>query len=239
MTFKLLSYNIRKGKGNKKPTPILLDIAQFIDQLDCDIVFCQEIAEYKTGTCQSQCCDIADTIKLNHHYGANAHYAHGNHGNAIFSAFETKQHRNLNVSTSPFEHRGILYATVVGPLKKPVHLFNVHFGLTPRQRKKQLHLLLSYIDREVSADEAVVIAGDFNDLGGRIDQFMQAQGSYKNALHAHSKKDRKTFPSHRPLFCLDHVFYRHLTVRKAAVLDGPTCKSLSDHLAIQVIFQEL
>ncbi|OGO91694.1 MAG: hypothetical protein A3F10_03430 [Coxiella sp. RIFCSPHIGHO2_12_FULL_42_15] len=238
MQFSLLSYNIRKGKGYRKSTPSIKDIADYLQQTHCDILFCQEITESTTDHgSESQCCNIAHILQMNHHYGPNAYHRQGNHGNAIFSKFETEYHCNLNISTSALEYRGILYAVVKMPNTKRLHLFNVHLGLTPGQRQKQMNLLLTYINKVVPHDEPLIIAGDFNDFDGKVEKLITENKNLKNAMHALPEKNRKTWPSYKPKFQLDHVFYHNLTLKEVKVFenDAPG-ESLSDHLPIYSVF---
>ena len=54
-----------------------------------------------------------------------------------------------------------------------VHAVVVHFGLTHRSRVRQVQRLADFIAADVPADELLVVAGDFNDWGERLDAPMR------------------------------------------------------------------
>lgn len=237
MIFSVLSYNIRKGKGYRKSNPHISDISNYISQQECDVVMCQEVAENKhSSDCQSQCCHIANTLNMDHYYGANACYNDGSHGNATFSAFPSISNLNINVTTNPFEYRGILYSVLRPNDSSHIHVFNVHLGLTPGQRRKQIRLLMNFINSTIPEEDPIIIAGDFNDFGGVIKKIFAELPEFESATNNISKPESKTWPSHRPLFQLDNMFYRNLKLIDVQTLQGQN-KYLSDHLALYTKFE--
>ncbi len=236
MSFSVLSYNIRKCKGYRASNPSPADLAQYIADQDCDVVLCQEVAEKFQVNGQPHCCQISERLGMHHDYGPNACYQDGTHGNASFSALPVVECQNIDVSTSIFEHRGILHSVVELDDQTRCHFFNVHLGLTPGQRLKQIKQLMTYIESKLSEDEPVVIAGDFNDFGGRLKKMFAKLPGFGSAADQLTES-AKTWPSHKPKFQLDYVFYRNLTVTNMQLLAEPATRNLSDHLALKVTFQ--
>ena len=234
MSLSVLSYNIKKIKGHRGHAVNLLAIADYIAAQKCDVVLCQEMAEDKTSAAEPHCCAMAHYLDMDHEYGANACYEKGSHGNATFSALPMIQSHNLNISTSRFEYRGALHSEMRLADGSACHFFNVHFGLTPWQRKKQFGFILDYIATHLPANDAVVIAGDLNDFGGTLRKQFHTLPDFKSA-HDHLG-EIKSFPSHNPRFQLDHILYRHLTLVGAEVVNQSHAAALSDHLALRAEF---
>ena len=100
-------------------------------------------------------------------YGANAHYLHGHHGNALLSRFPILHRDNRDFSDHALEKRGVLHCVVdVGGTA--VHCFVVHFGLLARSRTRQLEALIDWVRRAVPHDAPLLIGGDFNDWRNQL-----------------------------------------------------------------------
>lgn len=100
-------------------------------------------------------------------YGANAHYLHGHHGNALLSRFPILHLENRDVSDHALEKRGILHCVVSLPGCN-LHCFVVHFGLLATSRARQTEELVGWIEREVPTGAPVIVAGDFNDWRNQL-----------------------------------------------------------------------
>ena len=113
----------------------------------------------------------------------------------------------------------------------PVHAMVPHLGLIAGEPGAPGAAPGRFIEREVPRDEPLLVAGDFNDWGERLDAPMRACG-----LHARRRRgDRRaasTFPSRVPVFALDRVYARGLRCRRAAVPRGRAWARMSDHLPL-------
>ena len=78
--------------------------------------------------------------------------------------------------------------------RKPLHAVVVHFGLAHRSRVRQVQRLADFIAAAVPADEMLVVAGDFNDWGEKLDAPMRELG-LQRAQSPHGRAaQRLTFP---------------------------------------------
>lgn len=234
--YQFMSYNIRKGKGVIRSRPELAEIAYHIKQKTPNILLCQEVAQYHGEKNLKQDEQLSRLLGMPHCYGPNAFFETRNHGNACFSHFPIVCHTNFNVSTNRFEQRGILLTEIILP-ETTLYVFNVHFGLTPMQRRHQARTLHLLIQKEVPSEAPIIIGGDFNDVSGWIDRYIEKEDHVKSALAHLNKDDRRSWGSRRPLLSLDRIYYRNLFVHEVAVLKGKPWAGLSDHLPLWMTFE--
>ncbi len=230
-----MTYNIRKGKGANRGHPELHEIIQQIQVQQPDILLCQEVAQYHGESPQKQDEHFAALLDMHHCYAPNAFFEHRNHGNACYSKLPISCHTNFNVSTNIFERRGILLSELMLP-HTTLFVFNVHFGLTPMQRRLQAKALETLIHQEVPPESPIIVAGDFNDISGWVDRHLQKTEGFKSALADLDRNDRMTWSSRNPVLALDRIYYRHLTVHSVEVLKGALWETLSDHLPLKMLF---
>jgi endonuclease/exonuclease/phosphatase family metal-dependent hydrolase len=230
-SFSLWTYNIRKGKGpwgNRAGwvEPVAAALAAF----GPDIVLCQEVYHGRTQRLQ-QSQVMAEGLHLVPYYMANARRRHGHWGNATLTRHRVTALRRWDISTNPIERRGALYTRLlIGT--QPLHIFNVHLGLSQKQRLIQVRKLAHLMALACPAQEPVIIAGDFNDWNGRIDQEMTKTLGLTNALAHLQGAAARTFHAQRPLFNLDRIYLRHVRVAGSERLAGPPWSTLSDHLPL-------
>jgi len=235
LTIKLVTYNIRKSKGIRGSRPRLEDIARNLGRVDPDILLCQEVFHGAGGEQQSQ--EMARRLELIHRYEANREYRRGHHGNATFSRFPISRHLNTDISTNRVESRGVLY-TRVHPLPgETLHVFNTHFGLSQKQRRRQAERLGRLVAELTDPSDAVILGGDFNDWNGQIDPLITRLAELDNAMLYMTIKERKTWSTRRPLFALDRVYYRNLHLEKVRVLSGHPWNMLSDHFPVEALLE--
>ena len=77
------------------------------------------------------------------------------------------------MSDHRFEQRGLLHARVQ-VAQHDIHVIVVHLGLVPASRVRQVAQLRAYIEREIDPAALLVVAGDFNDWGTRVQRAMHA-----------------------------------------------------------------
>jgi endonuclease/exonuclease/phosphatase family metal-dependent hydrolase len=105
----------------------------------------------------------------------------------------------------------------------------VHFGLVHRSRVRQVERLAAYLARHVPADAPLVVAGDFNDWGERLDAPMRECGLVRARSPGAPKA---TFPSLAPVFALDRFYLRGLACTSTMVPRGLAWARMSDHLPL-------
>lgn len=230
---KVVTYNFHKGRAPKGGHSILEEAAHALRELQPDMLLCQEVFRAHDDT-EHQSQVLGHMLGLEHHFAPNRFWGPGCHGNATFTRFEVRESRNIEITHSRWEKRGILHTRM--------HLdgfsfdvMNTHFSLTHRQRQKQLHTLLAHLPEE--GDVPVLVAGDFNDWHGGLDRFIRRMRHFDNALLHVPRGDRLTFPATRPVFALDRIYTRGLRVKSVRVLRGDPWQRLSDHLPVEVVFE--
>ena len=168
--FSVLSLNIHKGLSPLNRRVIVHDLRDRLHAASPDIVFLQEVqdahdrhlARRADWPALAQSSYLAGNLWPEIHYGRNAVYDHGHHGNLILSRFQVKAVRNDDISEHRYERRGLLHAIVeAGGVH--VHCFCVHLGLFERGRRRQIDAIIAAIAERAPADEPVIVAGDFND----------------------------------------------------------------------------
>ncbi|VUD58835.1 hypothetical protein TDB9533_02523 [Thalassocella blandensis] len=236
-SIKVLSINIHKGFSYFNRRFVLPELREALRSTETEIVFLQEVLGEHTDWAEkhklhwpgvSQYEYLADSLWPEMAYGKNAVYPQGHHGNALLSKQAIAQWHNEDISLSGIEKRGVLYAKIdVGEPAAPLHLLCTHLSLREGHRQQQLHKILKILNA-IPPDEAVVLAGDFNDWRLKVHQMCCANGLIE--VHEGSQgKPAKTFPALLPVLRLDRIYVRNLKVKHAEVLKGRLWSHLSDH----------
>ena len=107
-------------------------------------------------------------------YRTNAVTRDGEHGNALLSRWPIGDIGHHDVSDHRFEQRGLLHVPVHWN-GSVVHAIVAHFGLIHSSRVRQVQRL-GRVHRGATcrATSALVVAGDFNDWGEKLDAPMRA-----------------------------------------------------------------
>ena len=239
---KILSYNIHKGfsQGNRKF--VLNHIRDVLRKNDADVVFLQEVqgenskhaANIDDWPDAPQFEYLAHELWPHTAYGKNAVYSHGHHGNAILSKYNILSWENIDVSSHPFESRGLLHA-VIQPddWKEQVHLICAHLALVEYGRLKQIAHICARVNSNVPHEAPLIIAGDFNDWRLKSGQVLERNLGVTEVHKAIHGKYARTFPSNFPLLKLDRIYTRKLRTHSAASLTGKPWSELSDHAPLE------
>ena len=234
-TLRIATYNIHKGVQGVGPRRRLEihNLGHAIEQLDADIVCLQEVRKvhrrqqrYFTHWPELPQAEFLAPEGYEAVYRTNAVTRHGEHGNALLSRWPVLSQRHEDMSDHRFEQRGLLHAEV-DVQGRAVHVIVVHFGLLPASRVRQAAQLGRYIDREVPAEAALVVAGDFNDWGTRIQRTLHGFG-----LRSSDTVRCPTYPSRLPVVQLDQIFARGLKPLYLQVPRGRIWGQMSDHLPL-------
>jgi endonuclease/exonuclease/phosphatase family metal-dependent hydrolase len=135
------------------------------------------------------------------------------------------------MSDHRFEQRGLLHVQVqVG--RRKVHVIVLHLGLIAGSRLRQIEQLGRYIEREIPKKAPVVVAGDFNDWGGKLRPVMNQLG-FQDFLGERAL----TYPSRLPLAQLDFVYARGLKPTGLEIPRGRIWWRMSDHLPLIAEFK--
>jgi endonuclease/exonuclease/phosphatase family metal-dependent hydrolase len=241
---RVATYNIHKGVRGVGPRKRLEihNLGLAVEAFDADLVFLQEVRLHNHrearrfqrtsfGWPDESQAEFLAPEGYEVAYRSNATTRHGEHGNALLSRWPIGDVGHHDVSDHRFEQRGLLHVPVQWN-GSTVHAVVVHFGLAHRSRVRQVQRLATYIEREVPADAMLVVAGDFNDWGERLDDPMRALGLHRATAPGRQRADAATFPSIAPVFALDRFYLRRLACRTTLVPRGMAWARMSDHLPL-------
>ena len=223
---RVATYNIHKGVRGMGPSKRLEihNLLLGIEALDADMVFLQEVRsmsrvaarhfpDTRFGWPRMPQADYLAPEGYEVAYRTNAVTREGEHGNALLSRWPIGDIGHHDVSDHRFEQRGLLHVPVTWNGVR-VHAIVAHFGLIHSSRVRQSQRLGKFIEATVPPDELLIVAGDFNDWGDRLDDLMCSCGLVRERRRGRAAASRQ-----------------HLPVAAAAVLDGP---ALHPRLRLQV-----
>ncbi len=242
---RVATYNIHKGVRGVGPRKRLEihNLGDGVAQLGADLVFLQEVRLFHHGDArrfdhtsfgwpaQGQAEFLAPE-GYETAYRTNAVTDGGEHGNALLSRWPLGEIGHHDVSDHRFEQRGLLHV-IVHWQGVAVHGIVAHFGLFHASRARQALRLGEYVASRVPAGEPVIVAGDFNDWGERLDPLFVRAGLARARVPG-ATRHPPTFPSRLPLFSLDRVYTRGLRCLRAEVPRGARWARMSDHLPLVV-----
>ncbi len=245
MRIKILSYNIHRAIGMDRrfrPDRILT----ILEHHQPDVLLLQEVDE---GARRSREIDLAREFAslLGYpHYavGHNVSLRKGRYGNATLSRFPIIRERNIDLTVDSRKRRGCQHASIrierVPGHPHDLEVFNLHLGLSARERSRQVGLLVR--SREFSdlvADRACLIGGDFNDWRSLLHPIFTEILNFRCATqHRYGYNGAmRTYPSFSPTGGLDKIYYRG----PLRMLNSRTCRMrvsrvASDHLPVIVTF---
>ncbi len=113
-----------------------------------------------------------------------------------------------------------------------VHAIVAHLGLIHASRVRQVDRIAAFVEAEVPAGEHIVIAGDFNDWGEKLDAPMAEMGLARACPDAPGAVPPRTFPSLVPVFTLDRIYTRGFRCTSTTAPRGMTWARMSDHLPL-------
>jgi endonuclease/exonuclease/phosphatase family metal-dependent hydrolase len=118
-----------------------------------------------------------------------------------------------------------------------LHCLNVHLGLFERGREWQVRALCERIRATVPDGAPLIIAGDFNDWRHRANRTLVDQLGVVEVFEAVKGRPARTFPSVLPVFRLDRIYARGLSVVEAHVHCVFPAARISDHAALAATFE--
>ena len=239
-TLRVATYNIHKGVRGVGPRKRLEihNLGLGIEALDADLVFLQEVRRFhhrearrfqrtSFGWPDEPQADFLAPEGYEVAYRTNAVTRGGEHGNALLSRWPLGEVGHQDVSDHRFEQRGLLHVPVQWG-GQTVHAIVAHLGLMHAGRVRQVERLAEFIAAEVPRDALVVVAGDFNDWGEKLDAPIADMGLRRAALPGIAMP--RTFPSRVPVFSLDRIYTRGFACRSTLVPRGTAWARMSDHL---------
>jgi endonuclease/exonuclease/phosphatase family metal-dependent hydrolase len=238
---RVLTVNTHKGFTALNRRFILPELREAVRSTGADLVFLQEVlgghdrhaAKYEDWPDTPHYEFLADSMWTDFAYGRNAVYPDGHHGNALLSKYPILHHRNLDISITGPERRGLLHCVLQVPGHAEVHAICVHLSLLESHRQLQLNLLCDLLD-SLPEDAPVVIAGDFNDWQLQGNKRLQRCGYLHEAFERSQGRLAKTYPARFPMLRLDRIYLRNATSHHPKILGTRPWTHLSDHLPLAV-----
>lgn len=245
MEIKVLTYNIHKGFNTGNQRFVLRQMRDLLQQEHSDLVFLQEIHgetrryRNKMGAFPDvpHFEYLADQLWPHYAYAKNAVYRKGHHGNAILSKYPIKFWENIDISYHPRASRSILHAIIELPSGIPLHALCVHMGLFQAERRRQLKTLTNRIESHVPHNEAMIIAGDFNDWKKVAEDHFEADLEVKELFEELVGRHALTYPVLLPMLAMDRIYFRGLEPISCACLDSGPWRNLSDHAALAGVYR--
>ena len=244
---RVATYNIHKGVRGVGPTKRLEihNLGLAVEALDADIVCLQEVRRFNDGEARTfsrtqfgplawPAEPQADYLAPEGYevaYRTNAVTRGGEHGNALLARWPLGDIGHHDVSDHRFEQRGLLHVPVYWQ-DCTVHVVVVHLGLIHASRVRQAERLAELVRSGIPPDVPVVVAGDFNDWGEKLDGIFTDAGLTRASDDGTQRTP--TFPSLVPVLALDRVYTRGLRCTSVMVPRGSAWARLSDHLPLVV-----
>ncbi|HVT59155.1 MAG TPA: endonuclease/exonuclease/phosphatase family protein [Thermoanaerobaculia bacterium] len=244
MFFRVLTYNIHRAIGvDRRFRPER--IVRILHHHDPDVVLLQEVDD---GAPRSRELDMAPVLARELGFpffavGHNVSLRKGRYGNATLSRLPILRERNIDLSVQrSWIRRGCQHTSIeLRPGRQVLEVFNLHLGLSARQRQRQVALLARSSEfAGLDPDAPCLIAGDFNDWRSLL------RPLFTNGLGFDCATDRLlgrtspllTYPSFSPQGALDRIYFRG----RVRLLGTRRCRLqvsrvASDHLPVIADFE--
>ena len=242
---RIITYNIHRAIGvDRRFRPER--IAGILAHYDADLVLLQEVDE---GVPRSRELDLARELAqaLDYPYfavGHNVTLKKGRYGNATLSRFPILRETNLDLTIDSSAigsliRRGCQHTALALPGGGTLEAFNLHLGLSAREREKQVGLLVNSAEfRRVSPEVPLLVAGDFNDWRSLLRPIFTEVFGFRCATDRKGGWALRTYPSFSPQGGLDRIYYRgpfELSSIRSCRLQ--VSRVASDHLPVIAEFE--
>ena len=246
MKLRVLTYNIHRAIGvdrRFRPERII----RILEAYDPDVVMLQEVddgaprsRELNLGR------ELAGALGYEHYaIGHNVTLRKGRYGNATLSRWPILRERNIDLTIGIRKRRGCQHTLIAvespsGKLRR-LEVFNLHLGLSARERERQISLLLR--SREFASlpfDVPSLVAGDFNDWRSLLRPFFVDMLAVRSATGGNRTSEQAIapFPSFFPQGSLDRIYYRGpLRLVNARRCRLAVSRVASDHLPVLADFE--
>jgi endonuclease/exonuclease/phosphatase family metal-dependent hydrolase len=242
---RIITYNIHRAIGvDRRFRPErIIDI---LGHYGADLVLLQEVDE---GVPRSREMDLARELAdaLGYPYlavGHNVTLKKGRYGNATLSRFPILREKNIDLTIDSSAigsliRRGCQHTTLELPAGGTLEVFNLHLGLSAREREKQVGLLVNSSEfRRIPPEVPLLVGGDFNDWRSLLRPIFTEVFGFQCATDRASGWALRTYPSFSPQGGLDRLYHRgpfELTSVRSCRLQ--MSRVASDHLPVIAEFQ--
>jgi endonuclease/exonuclease/phosphatase family metal-dependent hydrolase len=220
------SYNIHRGVGLDRRRD-LDRIAAVIEEMQPDVVGLQEVIR-ATGSAQAdQAGYLARRLGMELVMGVTRELAGGHYGNALLTRLPIVASVTHDLSHGRRERRGALRVDLDSD-GAVVHVFNCHFGLAFRERRRQIELLGRFIGGPAELPGPRVLMGDFNEWHrGPVTRGLRRE------FASPMRRLQRTHPAVFPVFALDRIYWDgDLEGEELRAHRSRLAKVASDHLPV-------
>ncbi len=243
LQLRILTYNIHRAIGvDRRFRPER--VVNILHHHDADIVLLQEVDE---GAPRSRELDLARELARASGYpfvavGHNVSLRKGRYGNATLSRYPILRERNIDLSVAEsWIRRGCQHTSVQLTQERALEVFNLHLGLSARERVKQIDLLArSHEFSGVPEGAPVLVGGDFNDWRSLLWPIFTGPLGFRCAADGRNGGRRflATYPSFSPQGALDRIYFRgSLRLASFRRCRLQVSRVASDHLPIIAEFE--
>lgn len=244
---RVLTYNIHRAIGvDRRFRPER--IVNILHHHDADVVLLQEVDE---GAPRSRELDLAKELAQASGYpyvavGHNVSLKKGRYGNATLSRLPILRERNIDLSVAEsWIRRGCQHTSIQVGEDRFLEVFNLHLGLSARERVKQVDLLArSHEFSGVPKGTPVLVGGDFNDWRSLLWPVFTGPLGFRCAVDG-ARNGRQfgrqflaTYPSFSPQGALDRIYFRGpldlASIRRCRL---QVSRVASDHLPVIAEFE--
>lgn len=247
MRLRVATYNIHRAIGvDRRFRP--QRVAGILAAHDADVVLLQEVDD---GAPRSRELDLARELagELGYpHYavGHNVSLRKGRYGNATLSRYPILRERNIDLTIGRRKRRGCQHTSIevekVSGHPHRLEVFNLHLGLSARERQKQSGMLAR--SRELAGLEPHVgclLGGDFNDWRSLLTAYFVEGLGFRCATDRRGRNGQrslKTYPSFSPQGAPDKLYFRG-SLRLVSVhrCRHRASRVASDHLPVIAEFE--
>ncbi len=154
---KVMSYNIHHGK-NLTGRNTIDEMANIIKESGIEIIGIQEADSGMPRTkFLNQMKHLSDVLTMQYVFGENLTIASAKYGNGVLSKYPIEFSENIALPSGR-EPRGLL-STIINVEGRKIHFLVTHLGLKQEERRKQIGVILDYIQ---TLPYEVILVGDFN-----------------------------------------------------------------------------
>ncbi|MEJ2086706.1 MAG: endonuclease/exonuclease/phosphatase family protein [Acidobacteriota bacterium] len=247
MRLTLATYNIHRAIGvDRRFRP--QRVARILDDHQADIILLQEVDEGAPRSRELNLAkELASALGMSYYaLGHNVSLRKGWYGNATLSRFPILRERNIDLTIGRRKRRGCQHTSIEveteAGASHRLEVFNLHLGLSARERQKQAGLLARSEEMsELSPEVSCILGGDFNDWRSLLRAVIIEGLGFDCASDRRTRngpKAIKTYPAISPRGGLDRIYYRgSIRLLSAYRCRHRAAKVASDHLPLIAEFE--
>ena len=237
MRLKILTYNVHKCTGGVDRRYAPERVAAVAGHYQPDLLLLQEVAQQGSWYRHERQVDVlGDALGLRHRaYFVDVRFGprRGEYGNAVLSRHPITSTENVDLTVGGRKARSVLHARLrvgmPGHHSRTLHVFNMHLGLSQRERLQQLERFLACRPfHGLHPRTPVLVAGDLNDVWGTLGRTTLEPAGFRAM-----PTPLRTFPAWGPVRALDSLYVRgDLEVVDVRTPRLALARLASDHLPL-------